>query len=517
MKVIVAKTAGFCWGVRRAMDAALEAAVRFRHRGPVRTLGPLIHNPQALAHLTQCGVQIATSIDEAHDGTIVVRAHGVPMPDYQALKARRDAGHLRLCNATCPEVAKVQSTIRQYSHKGYFIIILGQIEHPEVIAHRSFAASGHAVVADLTEAQALPTECLSKTLVVAQTTFNIHAFHEIAHHFKMQKGHIIIRNTICRDTWERQDEARKIAMAVDAMVVVGGRSSNNTRHLMEMVHLMGTPVYLVESYAELDHEGLRHYETLGVLAGASTPTWTVDEVVEALHNASSTRPILRLARRYARIFQLPYATAWGLLTFFLHRSLQWHTGWMGPVLPVTFTLGFCAILPFLDSRGLGAKGLVREAFLMKHRAAIHVTGAVALALTLFIAIHLGTWVLIGTAGVGAIGLFYPQSSKLLGKRMDLRRFPAAKDLSQALAPALLSIALPWLQGFPASPLPVGVAFLAIFSLGLAAHAERHTREFQEDRIIERETLPVALGLKLTRVLTMSSLGVGVMLLFWIFK
>ena len=154
MKVIVAKTAGFCWGVRRAMDAVLEASAR-SGAGPVQTLGPLIHNPQALELIGRRGVEVAASPEAVKSGTVVIRAHGIPIQDLRGLKERHLKGEITLVNATCPEVAKVHAKIKKWSPKGYFTVILGTHGHAESVAHQSFASNGSAIVANLQEALAL--------------------------------------------------------------------------------------------------------------------------------------------------------------------------------------------------------------------------------------------------------------------------------------------------------------------------------------------------------------------------
>ena len=251
MKVIVAKTAGFCWGVRRAMDAVLEASAR-SGRGSVQTLGPLIHNPQALELINRRGVAVADHPDAVKDGTVVIRAHGIPIQDLRGLKERARRGELSIVNATCPEVAKVHSKIKKWSPKGYYVIILGTHGHAESVAHQSFAEHGSAIVANLEEARALPDAVLEKALVVAQTTFTVKDFQAISDHIRSRSGACIVENTICEDTWMRQEEARELARTVDFVVVVGGRASSNTKHLAELAVRYGKPVQYVETAAELE-------------------------------------------------------------------------------------------------------------------------------------------------------------------------------------------------------------------------------------------------------------------------
>jgi len=190
MKVLVAKTAGFCWGVRRAMDAVLEASARSEgHK--IQTLGPLIHNPQALELIGKRGVAVAESPATVEDGTVVIRAHGIPIQDLRGLKERQAKGKLRIVNATCPEVAKVHSKIKKWSPKGYYTVILGIHGHAESMAHQSFADHGSIIVANMEEAKALTDEQLKKVLVVAQTTFTVKDFEEISEYLRSRAGDMV--------------------------------------------------------------------------------------------------------------------------------------------------------------------------------------------------------------------------------------------------------------------------------------------------------------------------------------
>jgi len=262
MKVIVAKTAGFCWGVRRAMDAVLEASTR-SHAGPVQTLGPLIHNPQALELIGRRGVSVAAAPEDVKNGSVVIRAHGIPIQSLRGLKERQAKGELAIVNATCPEVAKVHSKIKKWSPKGYFTVILGTHGHAESVAHQSFAESGSAIVANMGEARALQDEQLAKVLIVAQTTFTVKDFEEISGYLRTRSRDCITENTICEDTWTRQEEARNLAMTVDSVIVVGGKASSNTKHLAELATHFGKPVQYVETASELDLAALPAAGTVG--------------------------------------------------------------------------------------------------------------------------------------------------------------------------------------------------------------------------------------------------------------
>jgi 4-hydroxy-3-methylbut-2-enyl diphosphate reductase len=211
------------------MDAVLEASGS--KRGHVQTLGPLIHNPQALSLLNKRGVSIVDSPDEAQSGTVLVRAHGIPIQDLRKLKGRQAKGEIFVINATCPEVAKVHSRIKRWSAKGYFTVIIGSHGHAESTAHRSFAQAGSVIVSNLDEAKAIPSEHLKKVFVVAQTTFTTEIFNLVVDEITNRAAEIIVEDTICEDTRRRQEEAGRIAAEVDCVVVVGGKNSSNTKHL----------------------------------------------------------------------------------------------------------------------------------------------------------------------------------------------------------------------------------------------------------------------------------------------
>ncbi len=491
------------------MDVALEASARFSHLGPVQMLGPLIHNPQALSHLSRRGIQLVNEAKELEDGTVIIRAHGVPMEDLSVLTSLRRNKQIRIINGTCPEVAKVQSLIRRQAAKGGYTIILGQAAHAEVEAHMSFASAGCDVVETLEEAKAIPQAKLNGALVVAQTTFAIQTFREIASWLGSRSSKITIRNTICPDTYLRQNEAEELARNADAIVVVGGRDSNNTRHLVELARGAGKSAQWVESAGDLDVEALRGLNSVGVLAGASTPNWTVDEVVEVLkqsHRPSRLQPVLR----FLGTLQVAMALGLGVLAFLLHRLLEWPTGLSGPLLPAVFHLYLSATLPYLDPSGLDAKGQQQGRFLSRNRPFMLGAGVTAGGLAILASLSLGPTVLSGTVLLGVVAIAY-QRRRLPG---FVHRLPAIKDLLQAAVPALLVVGLPGLQGYPFRRGLGWMALAVSVALPLAAHGLRHVSAFREDRVLGREILPVVIGSKATRCMAAGMIILGTGLLAW---
>jgi 4-hydroxy-3-methylbut-2-enyl diphosphate reductase len=266
--------------VRRAVDKVIEIAEREPNSQPVYTYGPLIHNPQAVEMLEKKGIRVLREIPEKVSGTVAIRTHGVPPAERKKLESTGAA----ICDATCPDVGKIQGTVRSHLHRGYFIIIIGDREHPEVKALLGFAEKYGACVISNAEVERLPGD-LEKVCVVCQSTQQREKFEELLKVIRQRYPHCEVFDTICQSTGVRQEEARKLAEEVDAMVVVGGRNSSNTNRLAEISMEMGTPTFLIESDAEIDPETFAEFDTVGVTAGASTPSWVIESVVAGLKEA----------------------------------------------------------------------------------------------------------------------------------------------------------------------------------------------------------------------------------------
>jgi len=505
MKVIVAKTAGFCWGVKRAMDAVLEASVRNDGR-VVQTLGPLIHNPQALALIGKRGVAVAETPEQVQNGTVVIRAHGIPIQDLRGLKERQAKGELKIVNATCPEVAKVHHKIKKWSPKGYFTVILGSHGHAESVAHRSFADSGSVIVSNMAEAETLTDEQLKKVLVVAQTTFTVKDYHLITDFIRTRAVDAVFENTICEDTWMRQDEAKELARTVDTVIVVGGKASSNTKHLAELAHHYGKPVQYVETASELDLTGFTGKETVGVLAGASTPTWLVDEVVDVLEQLGDGPSRWRSFLQGAFGSSSLMAVGAGLMTMGVHHWLGLPLGWRYPILTASYVLAMYLLSPFLDPLGLGAKGPARARFLERNRRILLASAMVALLLTLGLAASLGGKVLAVVVGATLVGAAYKRRFQIGGREWGLRQIPGSKDVVVSLALATVAVITPvWQEG----RIWDLRTFAAIFLVGVLAFVRTviyEIHDMQNDQIVGKETLPILMGKRAIKVVLIGLLG-----------
>lgn len=274
MEIVLARSAGYCMGVRRAVDIA-RRLVQDEGRD-VFTNGPLIHNPQALDELRRSGVIALTDSDAVPRAPVIVRAHGVPPKTLERLQRQAE----RVVDATCPKVSTIQQRISEYSGRGYSVVIAGDADHPEVIGLLGYSRGPAYVVGSPEEVDDLPS--LDLVLLVAQTTQDEEVFEAIRDRLLRRFPGAEALSTICQSTHRRQTEVREMAPAVDAIVVIGGRNSGNTRRLADIARNLGVPTHHVETAEELPLDELRGLGRVGVTAGASTPSWVIEEVVRLL-------------------------------------------------------------------------------------------------------------------------------------------------------------------------------------------------------------------------------------------
>ena len=272
-EVILAKSAGFCFGVKRAVDTVYEQTGKKN----VYTFGPIIHNEEVVKDLEKKGVFVINTMEELDDiteGTVIIRSHGVSSAVYEALQKKG----VEIVDATCPFVLKIHNIVKQESANGKQIVIIGNEKHPEVEGIMGWSKTQVHVVDTAEKAQNLQLDPQREVCIVSQTTFNYNKFKELVEIISEKGYNIIIRNTICNATEERQTEAREIAKRVDAMIVVGGSSSSNTRKLYEICKNECKDTYYIQTLNDLDMTSLGKADCIGITAGASTPNNTIQEV-----------------------------------------------------------------------------------------------------------------------------------------------------------------------------------------------------------------------------------------------
>ncbi len=286
MKVIRAKSAGFCWGVDRAIRIAREFATT--KNKTVFTDGPLIHNRQMMETLGAEGIReigdyqsrdaIELSETDKANAVMVVRAHGIS-PERR--KYLRDLG-MDFKDATCPDVGIIAGKIKQHSRKGYATVVFGDPDHPEVIGLMGYAEGKGHVVQSMADVETLPP-LGPLVCMVSQSTMFTHEFEALASRLRQQYPDAVVIDTICGATKERQSDLVKLVeQGAEAIVVIGGHHSANTRKLAKLATLQGKPTFHIETAKDLDPEAFRSYKVVGVTAGASTPDFIIDEVCSIL-------------------------------------------------------------------------------------------------------------------------------------------------------------------------------------------------------------------------------------------
>ena len=275
MGVIKAKTAGFCFGVKRAVDTVYEQINTCE--GPIYTYGPIIHNEEVVKDFESRGVAVLRTEKELEDitgGTVIIRSHGV---EKRICDTLREKG-VRIVDATCPFVKKIHNIVQKESAKGKYILIIGDPEHPEVRGIRGWAGENAAVVQCAEDIQKADFRKNAEICVVSQTTFNYNKFKDLVEIIKKKSYDVSVLNTICNATKERQTEAESIAKSVDAMIVIGDKHSSNTQKLFEICRKACNNTYYIQTLDDLDLNQLGSVETVGITAGASTPNNIIEEV-----------------------------------------------------------------------------------------------------------------------------------------------------------------------------------------------------------------------------------------------
>ena len=275
MEVIVAKTAGFCFGVERAVNQVYD---QIKHgSGPIYTLGPIIHNEGVVRDLEEKGVKVLNSENEISaltEGTVIIRSHGVGKRIYDMLKAQG----VQIVDATCPFVKKIHRIVQEQSLQGRRVIIIGDETHPEVEGIKGWGDARTMVVKNEEQMEKLPSFTGEKLCIVSQTTFNYNKFKDLVEKFEKKGYDILVLNTICNATQERQVEAERIASQVDAMIVIGGKNSSNTRKLYEICQKECKDTYYIQTLDDLNPESVNSVRSVGITAGASTPKKIIEEV-----------------------------------------------------------------------------------------------------------------------------------------------------------------------------------------------------------------------------------------------
>ncbi len=494
MKVILAENAGFCMGVRRAVETTLDMV---RKGEKIATFGPLIHNPQILGLLDERGVETLHEIPDHRDGTIIIRAHGIPPASKEQLLKSGANVH----DATCPRVLKVQTIIRKHQKDGYATVIIGDRNHAEVDGLLGFAGETGQVVSNEEDARTI--ELAAPYIIVSQTTQDDKSF-------DLLSGIVLARfpggkvfNTICDSTHKRQAAVLALCEKVQAMVVVGGRGSANTKRLGALVEGKGCPVYLIETEEELDLKSFSQYECVGVTGGASTPSWIINRVIHSLESIpgpgeSRLANLVGRAIGFLMASNLYVAVGGGFLACAV-TSLQGESfTWASFMIVTAYLFAMHNLNRFNGSETGRFSDPVREKFRLKYRGSVLGLSWLALAVSLGLAYAYEGFSFPLLAAMSALGVVYsfrsiPGGLSSFIRVRRLREIPGSKTFFVAMGWAFVIIVVPLFGSrHGLDPGAIG-AFLFVLFLVYVRSALYDVFEVQGDRIAGKETLPVCIG------------------------
>jgi len=499
MKILIAKTSGFCMGVRRAVEMVLDAPDQ--HASPILTYGPLIHNPQVLSLLQSKEITVLDKIPDQGNGTVLIRAHGVPPTIKQGLKE----ANFKVIDATCPRVIKVQTIIRKHAKKNYASIIIGDRDHPEVIGLLGYARQKGYVIGTMQELEALPA--FENAIIVAQTTQNTQFFEKVKNWTAAKHPHYKIYNTICDSTERRQAEVKRLAEMVDAVIVVGGCDSGNTQRLAEIARETGKPAFHIEAETDLksiDMEVLLSARHIGITAGASTPNWIIKKVYRALEalqvrRKNNWRRILFGLQRGLLLTNIYVSLGAGCLSYACSK-LQGFSKFFPYVLIAMLYVQSMHILAHLTGNEADRfNDPERARFYEKYKQLLTVLAIAAGGAGLVIAYTLGLFPFLLLLIMSLLGLSY--NRKLVPKRFAavryrrIRDIPGSKTILIAMAWGIVTALLTPLSLAAKPHLVTGLIFLWAAGLVFARSAFFDILDMQGDRIVGKETIAILMGEK----------------------
>lgn len=494
MKVILAKNAGFCMGVRRAVEATLDLV---RKEDQIATYGPLIHNPQVLDLLAERGVEVLKEIPDQRQGTVIIRAHGVP-PER---KEKLVASGAKVYDATCPRVLKVQAIISRHRKEGCATVIIGDRNHAEVEGLLGYAGESGQVVSN--EAEAESVKVAEPYIIVSQTTQDDPSFERLSaiilKHFP--DGRVF--NTICDSTHKRQAAVLDLCDQIQAVVVVGGKASANTKRLAEIVEKKGKPVFLVESEEDLDIAGLARFDCVGVTAGASTPSWMINRVVQALEaipgqDEGPFNPFLHRLLALLMASNLYVALGGGVLASSVGLLMGRFCA------PEHFVMVSCYLFAMHNLNRYSGSGLgrfsdpLREHFWLRYGRPLIAASWLSLALSLWLAYHYPGYSFPILAIMSLFGVLYSvrfiprKVAEVIGVKR-LKEIPGSKTFFVAMAWAFVIIVVPLYGRGEGWDQAGRAAFVFVLLLVYVRSALYDVFEVQGDRIVGKETLPVCIG------------------------
>ncbi len=486
MKIIVAETGGFCWGVRRAMDKILDIS---RQDGDIYTLGPLIHNNQVVELLETKGVKPEKDINKLNRGTVVIRAHGTTPEVLENLK-KKGVG---VVNLTCPKVGKVQGIIKGHINKGYSVVIVGDEGHAEVVSLKGYSGNTAYVVGSVEEAKKLPD--FEKVIIVSQTTFSFDEFFKIVEIVKKKAKEVKDFCTICDSTHRRQDEVKKIAEQVDCMIIIGGKHSANTTRLAEISKRYCDKVYHIETEEELKGIDFSGIDKVGVSAGASTPSWIINSVVDYLRFVDlKSRPFFKLISTVFNTGLFRGFSAF-VLSYGILNMIKLQHPFVFSVIAFLYIFSMTLFNGLIDLEGLKFSNPTKFYFYEENKKLLLFVGLFAVASLFLISFSLSFKAFSIILFASVLGLLYRIKLKVKSKIKRLFDIPGSKNIIYALAWTIVISAVPMLYYGGDSVFTYISSGMLVFVVVFVGSILSDIKDIQGDKFYGRETIPILIGVE----------------------
>jgi len=515
MEIRLAKTAGFCMGVRRAVDIVLDIAQHEKNRR-IYTYGPLIHNPQTIELLKNRGILPVENIDDIKDkknSILIIRAHGIAPAERKKIK---ESG-IKVVDATCPKVGYVQSIIKKHTAQNYTVVIVGDKEHPEVDGLLGYTRGRGMIISSLDEADQLP--CLDKICVVAQTTQNLDDYHNIVEKIKKVCPQATVFNTICLSTEQRQAEVIKMADEMDAMFIVGGRNSANTRRLADLARKKQSATFHIETPGEMEGLDFGPYNKIGVSAGASTPNWILDRVIDKITEGRSRKlkNLGKLINFWIFLIKTDLYSALGAgclcLACMLLQDMPVNFSFI--MIASLFVYAIHVLNRLISRKPSGLVGSFREAYYVRHEKKFFFTSLLSIIIALVLTFNKSSVVFVSLLAISVAGILYNMQILPRGWNFQsLKDLPGSKNIFMSIAWGIAVAFLPALTKPSFPDTGFFVAFFFIFGIVFIRSVMSDILEIQSDKLMGKETFPVLFGkTRALNILKITSLILFAVLLF----
>ena len=489
-------------GVRRAVDIVLEIA-RHENGRRIYTYGPLIHNPQTIELLKSRGITPVDSVGEIADrknAILVIRAHGIAPAERKKIK---ESG-IKIIDATCPKVGYVQAIIKKHTALGYTVVIVGDKEHPEVDGLLGYTDGRGIIIGTTEDVSKMPS--LGKVCVVAQTTQDSEDYKNIVDKIKDLYPQAIVFNTICSSTKQRQEEVIAMSREMDAMFVVGGKNSANSRRLADLATKQNTPTFHIETATEIGSINLDSYDHIGISAGASTPNWIIDSVLDRIAEGQNRK--LKKVGSLLNLWILAIKTdiysslGAGCLSLAC-MVLQNIPLSISSLIIASFFTYAMHVLNRLISRKppVGFIGSFREETYLLHEKFYLYSAVVCVLVALILAYNNGIIPFTFLFIMALAGILYNMKILPRGWRFQsLKDLPGSKNIFMAVAWGTVTAILPALNNNYSLHAALVIAFVFTFGVVFIRSAISDILEIQSDKLIGRETIPVLFGKETTLTL-----------------